>query len=177
MLPDAYVSPPAVRANLVQGGGGTFVDANGSSRGISNDQDRARLLQLRQLCDVLVTDGETARLENYGVPKSCDLAVITKRGFTPRQSDTEHHYIELNLSPAIAIAELEQRGYKSILLEVGPALLTEIFKARLVDELCLTNTQHSQPDLARLGIASAQCVYQEVVEDTSFTVWREIQPL
>jgi riboflavin biosynthesis pyrimidine reductase len=174
-LPDAYLKIPLVRANLVQGKASTFVDAAGSSRGISNSIDRDRLLALRELADVVVTDGETARLEKYRVPLACDLAVITRIGFRPTPGKSEHLYIELNKSPQEALADLVSRGYERILLEAGPTVVRSLIAADLIDELCLTNTQGSAPNLLSLGIENAKLLFSQEIGDTSFSVWSEIQ--
>lgn len=175
MLPTIYLSPPSVRANLVQGPNGVFEDGSGSSRGISNEQDRIRLLELRKLCDVVVTDGETARTENYRVPKACDLAVITRSGFTPAESGSDRKYLELRSSPALAIQTLKDSGYERILLEVGPSLIRELIAADVIEQLCLTNTRNSEANLSALGVAGAALVHQENDGDTTFTVWGEIR--
>ena len=175
MLPAIYLNPPSVRANVVQGPRGVFEDGTGSSRGISNEQDRSRLLELRKLCDVVVTDGKTARTENYRVPKVCDLAVITRSGFTPADSKSDRKYIELRSSPALAVQTLKASGYERILLEVGPSLIRELIAADAIDQLCLTNTANSEANLGALGIAAATLLHQETDGDTTFTVWSEIR--
>jgi riboflavin biosynthesis pyrimidine reductase len=175
MLDEVYQKPPAVRANLVQGSGGVFEDGAGSSRGISNSLDRERLLDLRRLCDVLVTDGETARTEQYRIPKVCDLAVITRSGFTPAAGESKKKYLEFRSSPVSAIQNLKELGYERILLEVGPNLLRQLFATGTVDQLCLTNTSFSEPDLSKLGVAAAQLRFSETTGDTTFSVWDEIR--
>jgi riboflavin biosynthesis pyrimidine reductase len=175
MLPEAYLSPPPVRANLVQGLGGVFTDSQGSSRGISNQTDLARLLDLRALCDIVVTDGETARLEKYRIPLTCDLGVITRLGYSPEPSSSTKKYIELKTAPGNAVRELLGLGYKKVLLEVGPKIVAALIADGLVDELCLTNTQGSKPNLSKIGVANAQLVFQELQEDTGFTIWSQIQ--
>jgi riboflavin biosynthesis pyrimidine reductase len=175
MLPEAYLSPPQVRANLVQGDGGIFTDSQGSSRGISNQADLARLLELRALCDIVVTDGETARLEKYRVPLTCDLGVITRVGYSPGPSSSTQRYIELKSAPSKAIRQLLAQGYKSVLLEVGPNVLAGLITEGLVDELCLTNTSYSKPDLSKLQVNKAQLDFQEQQGDTGFTIWSQIQ--
>jgi riboflavin biosynthesis pyrimidine reductase len=177
MLPAAYTNPPRVRANLVQGANSLFVDSNNSSRGISNEIDRERLLELRRLADIVVTDGETARLEQYRIPMTCDLAVITRGGYTPAPGKSTHSYLEVRESPTAAIERLISLGYRSILLEVGPRLIRQLVANGLLDELCLTNTAFSKPQLTDLGIARAVEEYRQTSGDTTFTLWREIQPL
>ena len=175
MLDHIYLDAPAVRANLVQGALGEFVDEWGSSRGISNSLDLERLLALRAFSDVVVTDGETARKELYRVPRVADLAVITRKGYTPRASDSGRKYVELRQSPQDAVRSLIDSGYKRILLEVGPNLLRSLVLAGLVDQICLTNTGGSSADLSGLGVTSARQAFVEREVDTTFTVWSEIQ--
>jgi riboflavin biosynthesis pyrimidine reductase len=175
VLPAAYLEVPSVRANLVQGPAGITKDSNGSSRGISNATDLARLLELRQLADVVLTDGQTARLEAYKVPKSCDLAVFTKTGFTPASNTSSHKYLELRMSPVDAVRELLRLGYKRILLECGPGSLRQIIDADLLDQLCLTNTGGSEASLESLGIASAVELFSQTLDDTAFGIWAQIQ--
>ncbi len=177
MLPEPYLRVPHVRANLVQGAAGVFVDSNGSSRGISNRTDLVRLLDLRKLADVVVTDGETARKEGYRVPKTSDLAVITAAGYSPKSTDSNHKYIELRLNPGAAIQRLLDEGYTRILLELGPNLVAALVDDGMIDELCLTNSQGSTPDLHKLGIYSAELVFDEVAEDTRFSIWNQIRSL
>ena len=175
MLNQIYLDVPRVRANMVQGGSGEFVDKSGSSRGISNALDLERLLALRTLSDVVVTDGETARKEQYRVPRQADLAVITKCGFTPRDSDSAQKYVELRMHPAEAVGALIESGYQRILLEVGPNILHSLVEAGLVDQICLTNTSGSNADLSCLGVRMAKQVFIERDGDTTFTLWGEIQ--
>lgn len=175
MLDQIYLDAPLVRANIVQGASGEFVDESGSSRGISNALDLERLLALRTLSDVVVTDGETARKEQYKVPRVADLAVITRQGYTPRESDSTRKYVELRQNPLDAVQSLIDSGYKRILLEVGPNLLRSMALAGLVDQICITNTGGSSADLSSLGVRSAKQAFVERDDDTTFTVWSEIQ--
>lgn len=168
-----YLPLEGVRANLVQGANGVTADENGSSRGISNALDRELLLHLRSLSDCLVTDGETARIENYRVPNVCDLAIITRRGFVPKAGTSDRNFININAELPEAISQLRASGYSRLLLETGPKLLEVSWQN--IDELCLTNTAESQPDLAALGISSARMFARQVEGDSTFTVWREIQ--
>lgn len=172
---DLYSPAPGVRANLVQSIGGVFVDDSGSSRGISNDLDRELLLYLRTLSDVVVTDGETARRENYRVPRVCDLAVITREGYKPEPRESSRKYLQFpGLSPAQVVSELQTIGYKRILLEVGPNLVCELIQANLVDQLCLTNTNGSVPELRELGAAGWRSDFDLLEGDTRFSAWSPI---
>jgi riboflavin biosynthesis pyrimidine reductase len=159
---------------MVAGPGGVFVDESGSSRGISNQDDRELLAYLRTLSDVVVTGGETARLERYRKPKSASLAVITRRYtdiaealvLTPPESEGV---------AAWTIAELELRGFRKILLEVGPSLALEFLQQDLVDEFCLTLTdgelETGRLVLDRLG-SKLSLSSSETIGKTLFTIWR-----
>ncbi len=172
---ELYSPAPGVRVNLVQSIGGVFVDDTGSSRGISNDLDRELLLYLRTLSDVVVTDGETARREKYRVPRVCDLAVITREGYEPEPRESGHKYLQFpGLSPAQVVSELQKLGYSRILLEVGPNLVRELIQANLVDQLCLTNTNGSVPELRELGAAGWRSDFELLEGDTRFSAWSPI---
>jgi riboflavin biosynthesis pyrimidine reductase len=169
-----YAAFDGVRVNLVQGPGGVTADENGSSRGISNSDDRELLLHLRTLADVVLTDGETARLERYKIPKTSDLAVFTRKGYVPEPGTSAHRLIEIaDESLAHAVEVLKTLGYRRILIEAGPSLLRDSWHA--FDELCLSNTGGSEADLAKLGVAQAKQVATQSVDDATFSVWREIQ--
>lgn len=175
MLLSNYVALAGVRANLVQDNLGSFVDETGSSRGISNGQDLALLKHLRSLADVVVTDGETARLEKYKVPIVCDLAVITRVGYKPEHSETTKRYVELlKLDLPAAIGRLKELGYASILLETGPELYRGHWQ--LVDELCLTATNYGVPNIEVLGIQGNLKSSISIGEST-FSVWTQIRQL
>lgn len=174
MLPDSYPIAPRVRVNLVQSSTGLFADASGSSRGISTQADRKLLLELREQADVVVTDGETARLEKYRVPLACDLAVITRNGYTPAQSSSKRRYVELNEELNDALKSLQAMGYAKILLEVGPGLLSNAWDQ--IDQLCLTTTGFGEPNLKVLGVNGSE-IFRFVTGESTFTVWSQIQPL
>jgi len=169
-----YGVVPPVRANLVQDAQGAFTDSFGSSRGISTTEDRELLLWLRSLADVVVTDGETARLERYRIPLVADLAVISRRGYTPEPRQTTHRYLEFNAPLGETIRLLQEDGYKRILLEVGPGLLKNNWQK--VDQLCLTTTGHGTPTLLPLAIDARRDSIEQIGEST-FTVWSEIRDL
>lgn len=63
---------------------GRFQDADGSSEGISNREDRAMLGYLRSQSDFIVTSAFTARRENYRNSKYAPIVLFTN-GKTPLQ--------------------------------------------------------------------------------------------
>ena len=165
----AYSDLSGVRLNMVVSGSGEFVDENGSSRGISNDLDRQLIGHLRRQSDVVVTGGNTARIEKYRVPSHCALAVIS----STFELD-EERFIRLS-DPETAISKLNELGFERILLETGPSLSRYFLEAGLVDEFCLTVTNGDQVSAAKT-VAGFNVDFQLLgaseVQGTLFTRWR-----
>lgn len=61
--------PVWLRANMVISADGHFVDANGSSRGLSGPLDLKVLLTLRAISDAVLVGASTVRIENYQTPR------------------------------------------------------------------------------------------------------------
>ena len=166
---ESYHELVGVRLNMVVDGSGAFVDANGSSRGISNELDRKLIGHLRKQADVVVTGGNTARREHYRVPKSCSLAVISNTF----ELDDER-YIRL-ADPKLALPTLRNLGFERILLETGPTLSKYFLETDQVDEFCLTVTGGdvtiATQTLVKLA-ANLEQVSGREFEGTLFTRWR-----
>lgn len=64
--------------------GSTAIDGN--SRALSSDADRAVLLGLRRLADLLIVGASTVRIEGYGAPSRPDLRV----GVVSRSGDLDY---------------------------------------------------------------------------------------
>ena len=171
---ERYKPLQGVRLNMVAGADGSFVDENRSSRGISSDIDRELLVHLRKLCDVVVTGGETARVESYLKPKSSSLAIISRRPVEISDSITLTPPPSTEVA-AWCIAELNRLGFNRILLEVGPSLAREFLKSDLVDEFCLTLPE-SAPKVGSSVMGQLESHLQlagsHSIEGTLFTIWR-----
>ena len=57
---------PFVRCNFAHAVDGSVTDADGKSKGVSNDLDRRVFALLRATCDAVLVGAGTARAENYG---------------------------------------------------------------------------------------------------------------
>lgn len=169
----SYQSLDGVRLNMVVDSAGKFRDSTGSSRGISNDLDRALLVHLRKLSDVFVTGGSTARSENYRVPKTGKLAIVS-RATVPDGAISLRPPETVSL-PNWVIDELKSCGFRRILLEVGPSLARQFLAKNLVDEFCLTVVD-ADADLAKSVVehlgSNLEPAWSEKIQDTLFTVWR-----
>ena len=116
-----------IAATLVLGADGATVK-NGTSDGVSNQSDRARFIEFRRKFDCILIGGNTYRNERYGNPP-IPLFVISRSGSGE------------NISPLAAIEKIRQLHGENILIEAGPALLTEMINEGLIDELHLTITE------------------------------------
>lgn len=159
---------------MVVGPLGQFVDESGSSRGISNVIDRNLLIHLRTLSDVVVTGGETARLEQYRKPKNASLAIISRRpvGIVDAIILTPPPTSE---AASWSVIELKRLGFARILLEVGPSLAREYLQRDLVDEFCLTLTDGELKTgqmIMNQFKSSLQLSSWQAIEGTLFTIWR-----
>lgn len=170
----AYTSLNGVRLNMVVGPEGQFTDESGSSRGISNDTDRQLIRHLRSVSDVVVTGGKTARLEGYKPSSTRSLVVISSKEPFADGRITLNPPNDINL-PAWVLAEIQQKGFNRILLEVGPSLAAKFLSEDLVDELCLT-VPSGNLAIAKKAASSLNCklvLTESFVEsETLFTIWR-----
>jgi len=171
---DALCAGALISASLVVSDEGLFVDPDGVSLGISSKTDRAWLAALRRNCEVVLTSGRTYRAEGYRMPKSANLAILS-REFV----DTSHlvvgegqrlHVLGEMPSVSEAIRELVSLGYSRIHVEFGRTSMRELLASEVRVSLFLsgpsersleqaaqalgTNIEHlAQLDDLHLGLA------------------------
>lgn len=75
-LLESYQPLVGLRANFVVNLAGDFQDASGSSRGISSHEDRALLIHLRRLSDLVLVSAATAETEQLSSTKAATLAIV-----------------------------------------------------------------------------------------------------
>jgi riboflavin biosynthesis pyrimidine reductase len=130
-----------VSANLIVGVDGSTT-ANGSSIGLSNDEDRRRFHQLREKSDLIVIGGNTARREPYKrTPVPLYILTHSKVRLQPKNQLAK----QFQLTPGQLIEDVRKNfeGGKSnsvinLLVESGPKMLLEMINESLVDYLYLT---------------------------------------
>ena len=156
---------PAVRLNMISTvDGATALD--GVSGNLGSLADKRVFGVLRSLADVVLVAAGTVRAEHYG-PSTAPIAVVTRSAGLDWQSgffseakarpmvltvddapkeNLEHASevadvifagtgsVDLNR----AVAELGTRGFRHVLAEGGPTLNTQLARAEVLDELCLT---------------------------------------
>ncbi len=129
-----------VSANLIVGVDGSTT-ANGSSIGLSNDEDRQRFHELRGESDLILIGGNTARREPYKrTPIPLYILTHSKVKLQPKNQLAK----QFQLTPKQLLEEVINNFESStstpikILVEAGPKLLIEMVNQSLVDHLYLT---------------------------------------
>jgi riboflavin biosynthesis pyrimidine reductase len=162
---DLYDEPgPYLRANFVSSVDGAIA-IEGRSGGLGSPADKAAFRALRATCDAVVVGAGTLRAENYGAVRfgaaaaawreahgyhpSPPVVVVSRSGELGSGRVLEGPVllsapkgpegVELvPTDPVELVADLHARGLTRLLCEGGPALLTTLLKADLVDDLFLT---------------------------------------
>lgn len=97
------------RINLAIDASGNSFGDTGSSIDVSSELDRLLLGKLRSLADVIVTSGQTARVEKYRSSKHAPIAIFTKTGdldAVPAIQGTQY-FTPIVLTPSSNVAEVE----------------------------------------------------------------------
>jgi hypothetical protein len=125
-----------VTASVVVSASGQAISAAGNSKGLGNKTDLELLKWFRRRSQVILTSGLTAELENYRMPQSAQLAILSK---------TERSYPGLadNLKDVMllkgvdsyqaAITRLADLGYQRIHTEFGPTGFCALVNAQSVE--------------------------------------------
>jgi len=91
-LRDWFRPDPGWTWALVSTPSGETVDAEGSSRGLSNPVDRAILTSLRDQSEAVVLGGSTLRAERVPLPRSGPLVVVSRTGDMQGHAVPEESY-------------------------------------------------------------------------------------
>jgi len=156
---------PGVRLNMIASvdGGTAWKGVSGS---LGGPGDKAVFAALRSLADVVLVAAGTVRAEHYG-PSTLPIAVVTRSAMLDWQSPffsqatarpivlTVDDAPKENLEHAArvadvvfagtgsvdlekAVTELGGRGFGHVIAEGGPTLNSQLARAGVLDELCLT---------------------------------------
>lgn len=164
---DLYDEPgPYLRADFVSSVDGAIA-VEGRSEGLGSPADKASFRALRATCDAVIVGAGTLRAENYGAVRfgAAATAWRAEHGFAPQppvvvvsrsgelgsgrvlegpvllsapQGPEGVELVPTELPELIA--DLHARGLTRLLCEGGPALLTALLRAGLVDDLFLTTS-------------------------------------
>ncbi|MGB8651136.1 MAG: dihydrofolate reductase family protein [Mycobacteriales bacterium] len=167
---DLYDVPgPHVRAGFVASVDGA-ISVDGRSGALSSPADKAVFRALRTVADAVVVGAGTARTENYGPvvhregakdwraahdrdPRT-PLVVVSRTGRIPPRALEGPVLLAApegvpapagvdvirTVEPRALVTALHDRGLSRLLCEGGPALLTALLRAGVLDELCLTTS-------------------------------------
>jgi hypothetical protein len=124
-----------ITASLVVDEQGSHIGPDGTSKSIGGESDFRFLMQFRKRSRTILTTGKTARLENYRVPSSASLVVLTRSGVNTLPQALRVKQVRLigdkqNISPSEAVEELLTAENLPIHIEFGPSALIETLNTR-----------------------------------------------
>ena len=127
-LPDfSALGAGVITASLVVDHLGSAQGALGNSRGIGNETDRQLLLWFRSNAEVVLTSGATANAEDYKMPSSCDLAILTRQPKSSFSIDPrDRKLIIMQCDFTEGLSKLQELGYRRIHTEFGPSGFVEL---------------------------------------------------
>lgn len=168
-----------VSANLILGADGSYT-ANGSSIGLSNDEDRQRFHQLRGESDLILIGGNTARREPYKrTPIPLYILTHSKVKLQPKNQLAK----QFQLTPKQLLEEVGSKFESTselpikLLVEAGPKLLLEMISQSLVDHLYLTVSLNkkgeNKVDIDELT-KDFRLVRNEVKKDNEFRYYEKL---
>ncbi len=168
-----------VSANLILGADGSST-ANGSSIGLSNDEDRQRFHQLRGESDLILIGGNTARREPYKrTPIPLYILTHSKVKLQPKNQLAK----QFQLTPKQLLEEVGSKFESTselpikLLVEAGPKLLLEMISQSLVDHLYLTVSLNkkgeNKVDIDELT-KDFRLVRNEVKKDNEFRYYEKL---
>lgn len=168
-----------VSANLIVGIDGSTT-ANGSSIGLSNDEDRQRFHQLRGKSDLILIGGNTARREPYKrTPIPLYILTHSKVKLQPKNQLAK----QFQFTPKQLLEEVANKFESSselpikLLVEAGPKLLLEMINQSLVDHLYLTVSLNkkgeNKVDIDELT-KDFRLVRNEVKKDNEFRYYEKL---
>jgi diaminohydroxyphosphoribosylaminopyrimidine deaminase/5-amino-6-(5-phosphoribosylamino)uracil reductase len=124
---------------------GKIAAADKSSKWITSKESRDDVARLRSQVDAIITTTGTVRaddpeLTSKGVGKDPAIFVVGKSEISP-ESKFVKRGADLTLIKSYEvdklIGELNKRGFNRVMVEAGPALITSLLKAQVVDEVIL----------------------------------------
>jgi len=124
---------------------GKIAAADKSSKWISSEQSRDDVAKLRSQVDAIITTTGTVladdpELTSKGIGKDPAIFVVGKREISPN-SKLIKRGADLTLIKDYQvdnlITELNKRGFNRVMVEAGPALISSLLKADVVDEVIL----------------------------------------
>jgi len=124
-----------ITASLVVDEVGSHIGPDGTSKSLGGESDFELLMLFRKRAGTVLTTGLTARTENYRLPSSALLVILTRSSAEklPKQlQDKQVRLIgnETALTPAESVQELVTSSPTPIHIEFGPTALIETLRSR-----------------------------------------------
>lgn len=121
----ALLAGSRITASLVVDSEGDYQDEQGGSKLLGGETDLLWLRALRRNAALVLTSGKTYRAEQYRMPKSAHLAVLSRSRLSPPEGlDNQARFIELGEVPSIPRAvQALVSDFKRVHLELGPSTL------------------------------------------------------
>ena len=146
-----------VRVNLITDALGHVVGSSGTSQDLTGGADRALLLALRDIADVVVLGGATVRAEPLSVPRDRPVVVVSRSADIPAPAiDRAHggitvlHHSSAQLpdgvegvvlprfTGAAILKAIHALGHTKIVVEGGLTLINQLLSSGAVTEWCQT---------------------------------------
>lgn len=146
-----------VRVNLITDALGHTIGSSGTSQDLTGGADRALLLALRELADVVVLGGATVRAEPLSVPRDKPLVIVSRTADVPDSAiDRAHGGVTILHHKSSTVPDGAQSvvlprftgqailkaihglGHRKIVVEGGLTLINQLLSAGLVTEWCQT---------------------------------------
>jgi hypothetical protein len=136
-MPDflSSLSKTTMTASMVVDEAGSHIGPDGTSKSLGGESDFELLMFFRKRAGTVLTTGLTARSENYRLPSSSSLAILTRSTAEtlPEQLRVEHVRLiggETALTPSESVQQLMTSSPTPIHIEFGPTALIETLRSR-----------------------------------------------
>lgn len=146
-----------VRVNIITDALGHVIGSSGTSQDLTGGADRALLLALRDIADVVVLGGETVRSEPLSVPRDKPLIVVSRSANIPEVAiDRAHggitvlHHSSASVPEGVTglvlprftgsaiIKAVHSLGHRRIVVEGGLTVINQLLASGVVTEWCQT---------------------------------------
>lgn len=146
-----------VRVNVITDALGHTVGATGTSQDLTGGADRALLLALRDIADVVVLGGATVRAEPLSVPRTTPLVIVSRSADVPDSvieraqggvtilhhktatvPDGAESVVLPRFTGQAILKAIHSLGHRKIVVEGGLTVINQFLTAGLVAEWCQT---------------------------------------
>ena len=91
----SLIGDPLITASMVVDGAGSHIGPDGTSKSLGGESDFELLMLFRKRAGTVLTTGLTARSENYRLPSSSALAILTRSAIETLPKDLQVEQVRL----------------------------------------------------------------------------------